>query len=643
MLLNLFGSFFNKIKNVGNQIDKIELNVIHERKKFKDIFERNLVLEKEIAERTEEVNQANKSLLTLKHIWSTMNSAEPLSEVLFTVTNGLTDGLNYLYCFVFQIYNTDEGYKLRVRAANQNDFSAKVENILKESIYQFEIPLNQAGNALTEAIKDKNIRIIKSFKDLYSGSIPSIKNEKLEQLDALLANRCISVLPIIPYDKAFGCLVAISIRNEVSDTEKNFLSLFAGQIELAVTIAGLFEQVREQAITDGLTSLFNRRHFDQCLASEVDRSIRLKQPFSLITLDLDYLKQINDTYGHSAGDAAIKQLGKILKQNARSVDIPARFGGEEFAVILPGIDINGALIAAERLRSAIENTPVEGVGTITASIGVATFLRHTDSLCELLELVDQAMYTAKRNGRNQVQLATAKDETDWQQLILDAFFSILSKQNAEKAPKIINELTGMLKESSFEGKSLPDFLYFVIDYLARVYDPAFKKDHTDRKLEIIEQLSVELNLPRSDSDKIKIAVILHDFGNMLIPENIYLKQSPLTQAEKEEALHHPILAAREILKPLKFAAHIISMIENHHEHWDGSGFPGNLSGSNIPIGSRILFIVDAYFAMISDRPYRKALSPVQATQILKEGANTKWDGELVKLFIDIIQKEKKTV
>jgi len=121
----------------------------------------------------------------------------------------------------------------------------------------------------------------------------------------------------------------------------------------------------------------------------------MKQPFTIVSIDLDYLKQINDKYGHAFGDLAITTVADVLKKNARSIDVPARMGGEEFNVLLPGVDSKGGLIAAERIRSAICECKIEKIGQITASIGVATFLEHSDKIEELLEIADQAMYTAK--------------------------------------------------------------------------------------------------------------------------------------------------------------------------------------------------------------------------------------------------------
>ncbi len=634
-----YKDIFKKLKSFSKKISIIEDTVLDERKRFKNIFERNLALEKEISERTDELNQANKTLLTLKHIWSTMNSAEPLSEVLTTVINGLSDELGYLYCFVFQVYKFESGVRLKIRAANENNFSLKMHSILQNSIFSYDIPFNVENNIIVNAIKNKEISSTRSFKKLFEGAIPAIEEEKLQAIDDLLGNRAISILPIVVQGEHFGCLVAISIRSDMGDTEKNFLTLFAGQIELAVTIANLFEQIKKQAITDSLTGLFNRRHFDQCLAAEVERALRLNQPFTLITLDLDHLKKINDNFGHFVGDEAIRQIGVILRKNARSVDIPARFGGEEFTIILPGIDVEGGVIAAERIRSAIAEASVKESINISASIGVATFLRHTDSIAELLELADQAMYAAKKNGRNRVEIACPRceEDVDWQSLIVNSFIDTLTARNIPAASKIVKDL----QLNKQHQENLLEIMLCILNSLAQTHINVYKSEHLDEKLFLLEQFSEKAGLSNEEIEKLKIASIIHDIGSLLVPEEILLKPGPLTKDERKQVLEHPILAAKEILRPVKSTGYILNAIEHHHEHWDGTGYPGNFSGNNIPKSARILFIIDAYFAMINERPYRKALIPEKALDVMSNGAGTIWDANLADLFINIIKEKIK--
>jgi diguanylate cyclase (GGDEF)-like protein len=638
MPFNFYSDFLSKVKQYGSKIGELENSVQDERVKFKEVFERNIILEKEILERTDELNQANKSLLTLQHIWSTMNSEEPLTSVLSTVISGLADGVGYIYSSVLQINYEKEKPELRVRVLTENAFASKIQEVLGTIVQSFNFDLNSNENLIVKAIKTRTIKSTKTYRQIYKDTDPALTDAQFKKLDAILAGRMITVLPIFANEKAFGCMVVISIRNEISDTEKNFLHLFAGQTELAITIAGLFEQIRNQANTDGLTGLYNRRYFDQCLVSESDRSTRLRQPFTLITLDLDHLKQINDNYGHSAGDMAIRCIGDVLKQNARSIDIPARFGGEEFAVILPGIDVEGGMIAAERLRVAIEKLNLDGIGKITASIGVATYLRHTESIGELLELVDQAMYKAKRNGRNQIQLAVKQENDNWQQLALETFIDILTKQRVPLSQNTANDLIKKLKTPPIHEDDLENFLYYVTDTLSKTYKPQKQNGNTREKVKIAVQIAKSLDMDELEIDKLRLAMLLYDIGNLLMPESILLKPGILNNEERKKIAEHPVIAAREILKPIQSANHIISIIEHHHENWNGSGYPSKINGENIPLASRIILIIDAYFAMTSDRPYRKALTHKEAIKILDDGANVQWDKKILSLFIKIIEK-----
>ena len=240
--------------------------------------------------------------------------------------------------------------------------------------------------------------------------MPDIPEELVQKVLLDKSIKSIITIPLYSREKPFGIFGVFSSREELAKSETDFLSIFAQQIEIAITVADLFEAVKEQAVTDGLTGLYNRRFFEDYIKKEVTRSIRSGQPFSVIGLDLDFLKHINDKFGHAYGDLAIKTVADVLKKNARSIDIAARMGGEEFNILLPGISSEGARIAAERIRKAIEEKELDTIEHITASVGVATFLEHSDNLEELMELTDQAMYNSKRNGRNRVTMASAASE-----------------------------------------------------------------------------------------------------------------------------------------------------------------------------------------------------------------------------------------
>jgi diguanylate cyclase (GGDEF)-like protein len=169
--------------------------------------------------------------------------------------------------------------------------------------------------------------------------------------------------------------------------------------------------VQTQAITDSLTGLYNHRYFQERLDREIKLADRNDVPVSLILLDLDHLKRINDHHGHRSGDAALCHVASMMRKAVREVDICARYGGEEFVVILPQCDRQDALDAGERLRRSIASTSVEGLGQITASVGVASYPSGAKSKEELIEMADRAMYLAKAAGRNRVRTLTHRTLT----------------------------------------------------------------------------------------------------------------------------------------------------------------------------------------------------------------------------------------
>jgi diguanylate cyclase (GGDEF)-like protein len=217
------------------------------------------------------------------------------------------------------------------------------------------------------------------------------------------------VVPIIMRQKVLGVLFlqdCVEARAWSID-DISLIGSLADHLSVAIENAELHQERERQAVIDGLTGVANRRSFNEMLAREYERARRYDHPLSLVMIDLDHLKKINDTYGHQAGDEAIRAIGTVLRQSSRSVDLPARYGGEEFCVLLPNTEIDMAEQLAERLRRLINEVEIPQVGFISASIGVATFPQHADDPDLLLKRADEALYVAKQAGRNQVKTSTA--------------------------------------------------------------------------------------------------------------------------------------------------------------------------------------------------------------------------------------------
>lgn len=627
--------FFDKLNDIRKKISEVENNIYSGKQDFLEIYERNIQLEKEIAERTHELNVANRRMLTLQHIWEMMNSAKPLINVLETIVNSIQGELGYLHCTIMQKMTDEDGNNyLKVVAEADDETIKRADEILKDPI-QIRKLAYTAGSIFDRTILERKIIQSTDIAASLKAIMPDIKQETINEILCDKAVKSIIAIPVYIRDNAFGVFCVFSSRESLAQAETDFLSMFAGQIEMAVTVADLFEAIKNQAVTDGLTGLYNRRYFEEYIAKEVTRSQRSGQPFSIIGLDLDFLKHINDKYGHAYGDIAIKTVADVLKSNARSIDTAARMGGEEFNIILPGISSEGAMKAAERIRKAIEEKQLDTIGHVTASIGVATFLEHSDNIEEVIELTDQAMYESKRNGRNRVTMAQNASETSWQEVAVNTFTDILSKHCMPIPQELSEELCRKLKENQAQK----DVLYTVADILTLTYNPLHEKGVIKSKLLTAVSLAKRFDLPKDEVDKLKIAILLYDIGNLMLPKEILQKTAPLTAEEINHIKEHPVIAAKEILSPISYVQDIIPIIEHHHENWDGSGYPANIKKDEIPLTSQIILIVDAYFALTGQRPYRNKLSPKDALKEIKKDAGKKWNNTLVDEFITLIEHD----
>ena len=230
-----------------------------------------------------------------------------------------------------------------------------------------------------------------------------------DSLDSAHTQFPLAVIPLMFQDRFIGALEVVDDNPSRTwqDNEILLLRTVANQVAVAINHADLFAQMQQQALTDALTGCYNRRSFEMQLDRELQLATRLGQPLALLMLDLDQFKQLNDTVGHDSGDNALRLLAECFRQELRAVDTAARFGGYEFALILPGADPDGALIVAERVRMKIEQILIPGFGPLSASLGIATYPLHSNARTELVQRADSALYSAKRAGRNRVVLFKA--------------------------------------------------------------------------------------------------------------------------------------------------------------------------------------------------------------------------------------------
>ena len=416
--------------------------------------------------------------------------------------------------------------------------------------------------------------------------------------------RSIVYLPLIAKGEPIGSLVIASRRADAYTHEQvQLLERLATQIAVPVDNSRLYAKAEQRARIDEVTGLFNRRHFDERLQQEVDLGNRYGGVFSLILIDLDLFKTYNDTYGHAAGDRLLGEVGKIVRKSMRSTDLAFRYGGDEFAMILPQTDSGAAVVVAERIRGRIAQEMEKMDARITASLGLATWPSDGATRDTLLDAAERALYYAKKTGGNRACVVS----------------------------RILSTTAERISESAKDKEALN-----VIYALAATIEAKdrYTYGHSRKVSNYAVALAEKLGLPPEKVAVISTAALLHDIGKIGIPDEVLNRPGALDAQAWEMVRAHPRLSTTIVSHVLDLVS-CVPAILHHHERWDGSGYPTGLKGENIPIEARILAIADAFDAMTSSRPYRGALSYQEAIAEMKRCAGSQFDPQLVEAFLPI--------
>ncbi len=343
------------------------------------------------------------------------------------------------------------------------------------------------------------------------------------------------------------------------------------------------EKVRYLSLHDNLTDLYNRAF----LETEIRRlDVKRQLPISMIMIDLNGLKLVNDSYGHKTGDRFLVKTAEVLKNIFREEDLIARWGGDEFVILLSQTSYKTVEKLAKRIKSKKVYVDVGKNEKMPLSLAVGYSVKtvQDESIYSLFKKAEDMMYKNK----------------------------LLQKQSVSSS--IVNTLLTTLQQKSQESK-----------------------DHSERMKRLAINLGEKINLSNSELEKLSLLAVLHDIGKTTIPEEILNKPGKLNREEWEKIKGHPATGFR-ICSEVEEFSHIAQEILSHHERWDGTGYPQKIEGTNIPLLSRIISIVDAYDVMTNERIYNKKKSQEEAIEELKANAGSQFDPKLVEQFLQIIEK-----
>lgn len=365
-------------------------------------------------------------------------------------------------------------------------------------------------------------------------------------------------------------------------------------------LAVLVAQQRWLAITDVLTGLRTRRYFENRLAAELAHSRRSEAPLAVLIADVDHFKSINDAYGHPGGDQVLVEISARLRHGIRQEDVLSRYGGEEFAVLVRGVTADDPLKIAERLRHQVSSSPIavgDGASVdVTISVGTATFPLHGTTQDELVMAADRALYAAKCKGRNRIDVGPCGAVTN--------------------------------------GGSTSGMIAY-LEHVADVVDGWLSTQEHGRAVSRWAGLTaVELGL---DSESVRHAALaghLHDVGKILVPQEIWTKSSPLSDQEWQQVRRHPEDGYR-MLCAVPGLADTATVVRQHHERFDGTGYPHRLAGNRIRLEARIVAVCDSWAAMLADRPYHVPMTEDQAREELLRCRGCQFDPDVVNAFLDL--------
>jgi diguanylate cyclase (GGDEF)-like protein/putative nucleotidyltransferase with HDIG domain len=384
-----------------------------------------------------------------------------------------------------------------------------------------------------------------------------------------------------------------------------------------LTNATRYQQARLSSLTDALTGVGSRKLLEDKLQAECARSERYKRPFSVAIIDFDHFKMVNDVLGHATGDEAIRRLAACMKAEKRVPDVLARYGGDEFVILMPETRAVDARVLLERIRTKAQTIRLPQDTSVSISCGVAeSDFEHNDPR-DVMRRADLALYDAKNSGRNRVRI--------W-----DANMAQLLNANDIEIDRIKSLQRRVAGLSEKAEKMFMESIWGLVQALEA--KDAYAKTHTENVMHYSVGIAQTMGLGPKHVDLIRRAAMIHDIGKIGIPDAILCKPDELNAHERAMVEQHPIIAVR-ILEKMSFLEREVQIVRHHHEKWNGQGYPDGLAKTAIPLGARVISVADMFDALTAARAYHQTRSVSEALRILKDSAGYELDPDVVAAMV----------